>query len=55
MLRSPIATISVHPAVLKGYQEMLTEYAGCGYRSGQAMEMLAERDGKIERMDAFVE
>ena len=49
ILRAPLS-------VLKGYQEMLTEYLpGEDIDMGQAMEMLSESGHQIERMDAFVE
>ncbi len=57
MLRSAIAHDIRSPlSVLKGYQEMLTEYLpGADIDMAQAMEMLAESGRQIERMDAFVE
>ena len=57
MLRSAIAHDIRSPlSVLKGYQEMLTEYLpGADIDREQAMEMLAESGRQIERMDAFVE
>lgn len=49
ILRAPLS-------VLKGYQEMLTEYLpGEDIDMGQAMEMLSESGRQIEHMDAFVE
>lgn len=57
MLRAAIAhDIRAPLSVLKGYQEMLTEYLpGEDIDMGQAMEMLSESGRQIERMDAFVE
>ncbi len=57
MLRAAIAhDIRAPLSVLKGYQEMLTEYLpGEDMDMGQAMEMLSECGRQIERMDAFVE
>lgn len=57
MLRAAIAHDIRSPlSVLKGYQEMLTEYlSGTDADIGQAMEMLSESGRQIERMDAFVE
>ena len=57
MLRAAIAhDIRAPLSVLKGYQEMLTEYLpGEDIDLGQAMEMLSESGRQIERMDAFVE
>ncbi|MCM1119600.1 MAG: HAMP domain-containing histidine kinase [bacterium] len=57
MLRAAIAhDIRAPLSVLKGYQEMLTEYLPSeDIDMGQAMEMLAESGRQIERMDAFVE
>ncbi|MDE5598516.1 MAG: HAMP domain-containing histidine kinase [Lachnospiraceae bacterium] len=48
-IRSPLS-------VLKGYQEMLTEYLpSAEIDMEQAMEMLSESRHQIERMDTFVE
>ena len=48
-IRSPLS-------VLKGYQEMLTEYLpGQDINMEQAMEILSESSRQIERMDIFVE
>ena len=48
-IRSPLS-------VLKGYQEMLTEYLpSADIDMEQAMEMLSESRRQIERMDTFVE
>ena len=57
MLRAAIAhDIRAPLSVLKGYQEMLTEYLpGEDIDLGQAMEMLSESGRQIERMDVFVE
>ncbi|MFG6355368.1 MAG: HAMP domain-containing histidine kinase [Acetatifactor sp.] len=57
MLRAAIAhDIRAPLSVLKGYQEMLTEYLPSeDMDMGEAMEMLAESGRQIERMDAFVE
>ena len=57
MLRAAIShDIRAPLSVLKGYQEMLTEYLpGEDIDLGQAMEMLSESGRQIERMDAFVE
>ena len=57
MLQAAIAhDIRAPLSVLKGYQEMLTEYlAGEDIDMGQAREMLSESGRQIERMDAFVE
>ncbi len=57
MLRAAIAhDIRAPLSVLKGYQEMLTEYLpGKDMDMEQAMEMLSESGRQIERMDAFVE
>lgn len=57
MLRAAIAhDIRAPLSVLKGYQEMLTEYLPSeDIDMGQAMEMLSESGRQIERMDAFVE
>lgn len=57
MLRAAIAhDIRAPLSVLKGYQEMLTEYLpGEDIDMEQAMEMLSESRHQIERMDAFVE
>lgn len=57
MLRAAIAhDIRAPLSVLKGYQEMLTEYLPSeDIDLGQAMEMLSESGRQIERMDAFVE
>lgn len=57
MLRAAIAhDIRAPLSVLKGYQEMLTEYLPSeDIDMGQAMEMLSESGHQIERMDAFVE
>ncbi len=57
ILRAAIAhDIRAPLSVLKGYQEMLTEYLpGEDIDLGQAMEMLSESGRQIERMDAFVE
>lgn len=57
MLRAAIAhDIRAPLSVLKGYQEMLTEYLpGEEIDMGQAMEMLSESGRQLERLDAFVE
>ena len=57
MLRAAIAHDIRSPlSVLKGYQEMLSEYLPNGtVNMEQAMEMLAESRHQIERMDSFVE
>jgi signal transduction histidine kinase len=57
MLRAAIAhDIRAPLSVLKGYQEMLTEYLPSeDIDLRQAMEMLSESGRQIERMDAFVE
>lgn len=57
MLRAAIAhDIRAPLSVLKGYQEMLTEYLPSeDIDMGQVMEMLSESGRQIERMDAFVE
>lgn len=57
MLRAAIAHDIRSPlSVLKGYQEMLTEYLPkADMDREQAMEMLSESNRQIERMDAFVE
>ena len=57
MLRAAIAhDIRAPLSVLKGYQEMLTEYLPSeDINMEQAMEMLSESRRQIERMDAFVE
>ncbi len=57
MLRAAIAhDIRAPLSVLKGYQEMLTEYLPSeDIDLEQAMEMLSESGRQIERMDAFVE
>ena len=57
MLRAAIAhDIRAPLSVLKGYQEMLTEYLpDADMDMDQAMEMLRESGRQIERMDAFVE
>ena len=55
MLRAAIAHDIRSPlSVLKGYQEMLSEYLPNGtVNMEQAMEMLAESRHQIERMDSF--
>lgn len=57
MLRAAIAHDIRSPlSVLKGYQEMLTEYLPkADTDPDQAMEMLSESGRQIERMDSFVE
>ena len=57
MLRAAIAhDIRAPLSVLKGYQEMLTEYLPeADINMGQAMEMLSASGRQIDRMDAFVE
>lgn len=57
MLRAAIAHDIRSPlSVLKGYQEMLTEYLpNEDIDIGQAMELLTESRHQIERMDTFVE
>ncbi len=57
MLRAAIAHDIRSPlSVLKGYQEMLTEYLpNADIDMEQAMEMLSESRRQIDRMDAFVE
>ena len=57
MLRAAIAHDIRSPlSVLKGYQEMLTEYLpSADIDMEQAMEMLSESRHQIERMDTFVE
>lgn len=57
MLRAAIAhDIRAPLSVLKGYQEMLTEYLPeADIDMGQAMEMLSASGRQIDRMDAFVE
>lgn len=57
MLRAAIAHDIRSPlSVLKGYQEMLTEYLPkADADPDQAMEMLSESGRQIERMDSFVE
>ena len=57
MLRAAIAHDLRSPlSVLKGYQEMLTEYLpGEDIDMEQAMEMLSESRHQIDRMDFFVE
>lgn len=57
MLRAAIAhDIRAPLSVLKGYQEMLTEYLpGEEIDMGQAMEMLSESQRQLERLDTFVE
>ena len=57
LLRAAIAHDIRSPlSVLKGYQEMLTEYLpSADIDMEQAMEMLTESRHQIERMDAFVE
>lgn len=57
MLRAAIAhDIRAPLSVLKGYQEMLTEYLPeADIDMAQAMEMLSASGRQIHRMDAFVE
>ena len=57
MLRAAIAhDIRAPLSVLKGYQEMLTEYLPDEeIDMGQTMEMLSESGRQLERLDAFVE
>ncbi|MDE7259195.1 MAG: HAMP domain-containing histidine kinase, partial [Lachnospiraceae bacterium] len=57
LLRAAIAHDIRSPlSVLKGYQEMLTEYLpSADINMEQAMEMLSESRHQIERMDTFVE
>ena len=57
LLRAAIAHDIRSPlSVLKGYQEMLTEYLpSAEIDVEQAMEMLSESRRQIERMDTFVE
>ena len=57
LLRAAIAHDIRSPlSVLKGYQEMLTEYLpSADIDMEQAMEMLSESRHQIERMDTFVE
>ncbi|MCM1189448.1 MAG: HAMP domain-containing histidine kinase [bacterium] len=57
LLRAAIAhDIRAPLSVLKGYQEMLTEYlANADIDREQALEMLSESGRQIERMDGFVE
>ncbi|MDE6747898.1 MAG: HAMP domain-containing histidine kinase [Lachnospiraceae bacterium] len=57
LLRAAIAHDIRSPlSVLKGYQEMLTEYLpSAEIDMEQAMEMLSESRRQIERMDTFVE
>lgn len=57
MLRAAIAhDIRAPLSVLKGYQEMLTEYLPeADIDMAQAMEMLSASGRQIDRMDAFVE
>ncbi|MDE7132671.1 MAG: HAMP domain-containing histidine kinase [Lachnospiraceae bacterium] len=57
LLRAAIAHDIRSPlSVLKGYQEMLTEYLpSADINKEQAMEMLSESRHQIERMDTFVE